>query len=209
MKTSEALRSRISTNSFATGQHLDRETIESLISLASEAPSSFNIQHWRFVVVSDAGAKAELQKAAFGQPKVANAAATIVVLGDLRAHEHLHDTLGPSVSAGFMPEKVREQFVGMASGMYADARMARDEAIRSGSLAAMAFMLAATERGIATGPMIGFDPTAVLNALSIPDRYVPVMLIAIGPAGDGNWPRKPRLPLKSILCWETGASLPK
>ncbi|MDP1661874.1 MAG: hypothetical protein Q8L55_08150 [Phycisphaerales bacterium] len=47
---------------------------------------------------------------------VANAAATIVVLGDLQALVHLHDTLGPSVSAGFMPEKVRAQFVSMAPG---------------------------------------------------------------------------------------------
>jgi len=208
MNISEALKGRISTNSFVPDQHLDREMVESLISLASEAPSSFNIQHWRFVVVSDANRKAKLQKAAFGQPKVAEAAVTIVVLGDLQAHEHLHETLAASVTAGFMSDEVRSQFVEMAAGMYSDERTARDEAIRSASLAAMALMLAAEERGIATGPMIGFDPDQVRDLLEVTARYVPVMLIAMGPSGEGNWPRKPRLPLEHILCWETGASLP-
>lgn len=208
MDVKKALKSRISTNSFTPGEQVNRAAIESLISLASEAPSSFNIQHWRFVVVSDAEAKSRLQKAAFGQPKVGAAMATIVVLGDTRAHEDLHSALEPSVSSGFMPEAVRDQFVNMATGMYGDERMARDEAIRSGALAAMALMLAATEIGLATGPMIGFDPQAVRNELGIAARYVPVMLIAIGSASEGNWPRKPRLSLDKILAWETGASLP-
>ena len=68
MNISEALKGRISTNSFVPDQRLDREMVESIISLASEAPSSFNIQHWRFVVVNDANRKAKLQKAAFGHP---------------------------------------------------------------------------------------------------------------------------------------------
>lgn len=208
MDVKKALQSRISTNSFTPGEQIDRAAIENLISLASEAPSSFNIQHWRFVVVSDAQVKSRLQKAAYGQPKVADAMATIVVLGDTRAHEDLHGALEPSVSAGFMPQAVREQFVNMATGMYADERMARDEAIRSGSLVAMALMLAATEMGLATGPMIGFDPQAVRSELGIAARYVPVMLIAIGSASKSNWPRKPRLSLKKILSWETGVSLP-
>ena len=208
MDVKTALQTRISTNSFSPGEQVDRAAIENLISLASEAPSSFNIQHWRFVVVSDALVKARLQKAAYGQPKIGAAMATIVVLGDTRAHEDLNSALEPSVSAGFMPQAVSDQFVNMATGMYGDERMARDEAIRSGSLAAMALMLAATEVGLATGPMIGFDPQAVRSELGIAARYVPVMLIAIGSASEGNWPRKPRLSLDTILAWETGASLP-
>ena len=208
MKVTEAIQSRLSINGYAPDAPLDRSIIEEIISLACEAPSSFNIQHWRFVVVSDPEAKSRLQLAAFNQPKVRDASATVIVLGDLLAHESLNQTLAPSVDAGFLPEAVRDQFVTMANGMYSNAAMARDEAIRSGSLAAMTLMLAAAERGLATGPMIGFDPDQVRASFSIPDRYLPVMLITIGTANDLNWPRKPRLPLVDVLVWESGEQLP-
>lgn len=209
MQTTDAIRKRLSVNGFEPGVPLDRVAIEEIISLACEAPSSFNIQHWRFVVVSDAAAKKRLLAAAYNQPKVGDASATIIVLGDSRAHETLASILAPSVEAGFMPESVRQQFVSMASGMYGNPSMAREEAIRSGALAAMTLMLAATDRGMATGPMIGFDPDAVRKEFGIPDRYIPVMLITIGRASNKNWPRKPRLPLASVMAWETGATLPK
>lgn len=88
--------------------------------------------------------------------------------------------------------------------MYADERMARDEAIRSASLAAMTLMLAAEDRGLASGPMIGFDPEGVKREFGIPDRYVPVMLITVGPAALGNWPRKPRLTPAEVLSFGRG-----
>lgn len=208
METLAAINQRISANKFDTSQTLDREIIEEIISLACQAPSSFNIQHWRFVVVTESEAKERLKGAAFGQPKVSEAAATIIVLGDLKAHEHLAEALEPSVQQGILPAPVRDQFVTMAQGMYANPQASRDEAIRSGSLAGMALMLAATGKGLATGPMIGFDPQAVCREFSITERYIPVMLITLGTAVSGNWPRKPRLPLSKVLAWESGKSFP-
>ena len=48
-------------------------------------PSSFNLQHWRFVVVRDPARKASLRKAAFNQEQVEMASAAIVVVGKLTA----------------------------------------------------------------------------------------------------------------------------
>lgn len=56
----------------------------------------------------------------------------------------------------------------------------RDEAIRNGSLSAQLFMYTAKDRGWDTCPMIGFDAEKVSQILGVPERYVPVMLIAIG-----------------------------
>jgi nitroreductase len=207
MDTIEAIRSRVSANAFVQGEVLSEAQIEDLIGLAGEAPSSFNIQHWRFIAVTTANRKAMLRKAAFGQAKVEHAAVTFIILGDLRAHENLARTLAPSVEAGIVPAPVAETFVGMANQMYRDERSARDEAIRSGSLAAMTLMLAARARGYASGPMIGFDPVAVSESFDIPKRYVPVMLLPVGTAAEGNWPRKPRLSAQEILHFESGERL--
>ncbi|MNN76546.1 putative NAD(P)H nitroreductase MhqN [compost metagenome] len=44
----------------------------------------------------------------------------------------------------------------------------------------MQMMLIAKDQGWDTCPMIGFDPEALRNALSIPESSVPVMLVSIG-----------------------------
>jgi nitroreductase len=82
--------------------------------------------------------------------------------------------------------------------------LARDEAIRSGAMAAMALMIAAQAKGLVSGPMIGFDPEAVKREFGIADRYVPVMLLAVGYPAPGNWPRKPRLGVDEVLALGRG-----
>jgi nitroreductase len=93
----------------------------------------------------------------------------------------------------------------MAQATYANnPTLARDEAIRSGALAAMALMLAAQAKGLASGPMIGFDPEGVKREFGIADRYVPVMLLAVGYPAPGNLPRKPRLGVDEVLAFGRG-----
>src|SRR5262249_61576836 len=53
-----------------------------IIRAGLEAPSGYNLQPWRFIVVRDGEQKKKLSEAAFGQPKVAEASAVIVALGD-------------------------------------------------------------------------------------------------------------------------------
>ena len=65
----------------------------------------------------------------------------------------------------------------------------------------MTLMIAAEAKGLSTGPMIGFDPEGVKRAFDIPDRFVPVMLLTIGYAAPGNWPRKPRLGVEEVLAF--------
>src|SRR6266436_2264496 len=56
--------------------------LEKIIRAGLEAPSSYNLQPWRFVVVRDREQKKKLRQAAFGQPKVEEASAVIVACGD-------------------------------------------------------------------------------------------------------------------------------
>ncbi|MBV9155556.1 MAG: nitroreductase family protein [Acidobacteriaceae bacterium] len=81
-----------------------------------------------------------------------------------------------------------------------DSRLARDEAIRSGSLAAMTLMLAAGNRGYVSCP-IGFNPVRVMQILKINDHYVPVMMLAIGRPASGNNARRPRLAVDQVLTF--------
>lgn len=207
MNTTEVIRRRISTNRFDTQRSLAEEEIRELVEYATQAPSSYNIQHWRFVAVTRQDDKERLKAVAYGQQKVADAAVTFIVLGDLEGHKKLDGILQRAEKEGILDASMRQAWVGQSEGRYADPRNARDEAIRSGAMAAMVLMLAAGDRGLASGPMIGFDPEGVKREFKIADRYVPVMLLTVGYATEGNWPRKPRLSVDEVLAFHNGEGL--
>ncbi len=200
-----ALKARISADKFDPSRSLSAAEIRELVAYATEAPSSFNIQHWRFVAVADPEDKERLKSLAYNQQKVADAAVVFIILGDLRGHEKLPEIVQRTVAAGILPSGRAEGWVNMAQATYANnPTLARDEAIRSGAMAAMALMIAAQAKGLVSGPMIGFDPEGVKREFGIADRYVPVMLLAVGYAAPGNWPRKPRLGVDEVLAFGRG-----
>ena len=122
--------------------------------------------------------------------------------GLCRISPGLERTLQPSVDAGIVAPEVAAKWMRAAAKSYADLRFARDEAIRSAAMAALALMLAAEARGLASGPMIGFDQGGVRRVLGIPERYLPVLLLAVGFAAPGNLPRKPRMPVDEVLAFD-------
>ena len=82
--------------------------------------------------------------------------------------------------------------------------MARDEAIRSCSLAAMNLMLSAEARGLATAALAGFDPQKVRQYFDIDERYLPVMLLAVGYPASRSTARMPRFPVDDVLAFDRG-----
>lgn len=199
----ELIRRRASIESFVPDRELDEDEIRSLVAIATRAPSSFNIQHWRFVAVRRAEDKRRLMEAAYGQEHVARASVVFIILGDTHAAQRLPEVLELAVERGALPEGKAAAWVAMAREIYADPTLARDEAVRSASLAAMTLMLAAEAHGLATSALTGFDPERVRREFGIDDaRYVPVMLLAVGwPAGRPATPM-PRLPVEKVLDFD-------
>ena len=196
----EVIKSRISANSYDTARQLTDAQIAELIDLATHAPSAFNLQNWRFVAVRSTEAKARLLPLAFGQQKVVDAAVTFIVCGTLNPQATLPASLKPTLDAGIIDQAIYDMWVGAAQGMYAqNPQLQRDEAIRSGSLAAMTLMLAAKGQGLVSTPMIGFDQSAVAQAFGLSDTEIPVMLVTVGYPGATNWPQKPRKAVNDVL----------
>lgn len=71
-----------------TDEPVSDEHLETLLAAAMAAPSAFNQQSWRFVVVSDAKVRAELSKASKHAGMLADAPLVIVVCGDTQAERH-------------------------------------------------------------------------------------------------------------------------
>lgn len=198
-----AIETRISANRFDTTRRLTDSDIAELVRLATKAPSAFNLQNWKFVAVRSDSAKARLLPLAYGQQKVADAAVTFIVCGTLDPHRTLPAALRPSVDAGLLDQPTYDGWVGAANSMYGgNPTFQRDEAIRSASLAAMTLMFAAQAKGLASGPMIGFDPQGVAREFGLLDTDVPAMLVTVGYAAADNWPQKPRKAVSDVLIFE-------
>lgn len=196
----EAIETRASVNIFDACRPLSDTRIARLADLATRAPTAFNLQNWRLIAVRTPAAKTRLQALAWNQPKVGEAAAVFIVCGVMASHEPLAQRLQAAVDQGVMHDDVARAWVEAARGIYAaDARLQRDEAVRSASLCAATLMMAAQGLGLASAPMTGFDAVGVADEFGLGPDEVPVMLVAVGHAGPGNGPQKPRRPIDEVL----------
>ena len=197
----DLIRQRVSANRFDPAFALAEESIRELISYASEAPSAYNLQNWRFIAVRSPARKHALMALAYDQAKVVDAAVTFIVCGVLEPHHGIRAAMQPFHDDGHIDRDFLDEWVGEATAAYQDdPAMQRDEAIRSASLAAMNLMLAAQAMGLASGPMIGFDAAGVSSDFGLAPTEIPVMLVAVGRAAPGNWPRKRRRPVEQVLA---------
>jgi len=196
----DLIESRVSANYFDPATPVSDEQVAELARLATLAPSAFNVQNWQFVAVRSQEAREKLRELSFGQQKVVDAPVTFIISGTLKAQDQVAAALKPAVDKGILIQPVVDSWTRMAQGsMNGDERAQRDEALRSASLAAMTMILAAEGMGLSSCAMTGFDAEAVHAAFGLGADEVPVMLVAIGHAAQGNWPQKPRRPLDDVL----------
>jgi nitroreductase len=198
----DVLSQRHAAEQFDPTVYITRSEIENLVQEASQAPSTFNLQHWRFIAITDRQIRAQLSETTIqpNRQRIVDAAVVFVILGDLEAHRSLPEILEQSVRAGSLARETADLWISTANQLYgAQPQLAREEAIRSVSLAAMVLMLAACNRGFASCP-IGFVPNQLREVLRTSDRYTPLMMIAVGgDVSNSRKQRRPRVPLNQIL----------
>ena len=73
---------RRSVNFFDTSKDLDLQTVKDILNLAVYAPSAFNLQPWRVIVVKSEANKEKLFGLAHNQPKVKEAPVTLILVGN-------------------------------------------------------------------------------------------------------------------------------
>src|SRR5437016_2875392 len=81
---SAAIEQRRATPDFD-GSPVRDEDLRRVLEAGTKAPSGYNIQPWRFVVVRSPEGKKKLRAAAMGQTQVEEAGAVIVCCGDISA----------------------------------------------------------------------------------------------------------------------------
>jgi nitroreductase len=199
---SEVIRERRATPHFDSTPIPDAD-LNQIVRAGLEAPSGYNLQPWRFVVVREAGMRKRLREAAMGQPKVEEASVVIVACGDPRAWKEtdLEAMLQLGNKHGFPEsgnEAARQSVIGLLSGQGgAAAGIAGNIDIwlnRHVMIAYTAMMLMAEALGYDTAPMEGFWEDKVRDVLGIPAHVRVVALLAIGHRAGNDKPYGGRFP---------------
>ena len=196
----QLINTRTSINHFQPNHPLNQDTINTLVNLATKAPTAYNMQNWRFIAVQSEDAKRQLKSAAFNQQKIIDASVAFIICGQLDGYQQLQQVLQSSVSANIIEQKIAESWVAQATTtLENNIILQRDEAIRSASLAAMTLMLAAQDMGLGSCALGGFDAVKITQEFSLSNNELPVIIIVIGYPTHNNWQQKSRRLLSEIL----------
>ena len=195
MNTFDAIAQRRAVKHYDPTHVFTPEEEHKLLSSAMLAPTAFNIQNWRFVVVKDKALRQEIRSHAWDQAQVTDASLLIVLCADLKAWER-----DPARYWKDAPKAAADYLV-PAIGQYYNGReqVQRDEAMRSCGLAAQTLMLAAKAMGYDSCPMDGFDFDAVGKLINLPADHAIAMFVVIGKATQPAWPRPSQLSYEDVV----------
>jgi nitroreductase len=174
---------------FGTGEVDTSPVVEAMI----HAPSSFGLQPYKILAVSNKELKEKLKPVSYNQPQVTECQTLFILCArtdvEARAEEYLKAT--EEVSRG-----MRDMLMGFIQYLPDKTAWATKQAY-----IALGFGLAAAaEHKIASCPMEGFTSAEVAKILELPANLVPVVYLAVGEATeeDGTYPRF-RFPLSDLV----------
>jgi nitroreductase len=166
-----ALKWRYATKQFDPTKKIDAATWETLEEALVLAPSSFGLQPWKFIVITDQAVKESLVSLSWGQRQLADASHVVVFTvkhplasTDVRRHiERTAELQGTPVETLAGYEKVVADFIATPPfGLEIRSWSTRQVYIALGG-----FMTAAALLGVDTCPMEGLDPAAYDKALGL------------------------------------------
>ncbi|MBU1418920.1 MAG: nitroreductase family protein [Proteobacteria bacterium] len=195
MNTTKAIQARRAVKHFDANHSMSKEEVNELLSLAVLSPTAFNIQNWRFVVVTDQELRKQIRAVAWDQAQVTDASLFIVLCADLKSWEKEPGRYWINAA-----KEVREFMLPAIDAYYRGRdQVQRDEAMRSCGIVAQTLMLAAKSMGYDSCPMDGFDFDKVAELIHLPDDHVIAMFVAIGKGTQEAWPRGGQLDLDEVV----------
>ena len=178
----DVIKGRKSVKYFNPNVKIKREEIIEMLNEANIAPSSCNLQPWRYIVIDTPEGKEKLGSANYNKIQNDTSAAMIIVLGDLNHYGKFDEIYGEAVEKGYMTEEVKD---GFEKGMGPQLENLPNDKNREGvyfdcGLWTMQFANIAYAKGYDTNIIGGFVREKVAELFELEENLIPVMLIALG-----------------------------
>jgi len=202
----EAMEQRRAARAFR-ADPIPEATLQAILRLGTRAPSGFNLQPWRFILLREPSSKERLQPAAFNQRQLGEAPVVLICCGDRRAlqSDNIEATieLGRSVGglgddqANYMRNSIPAFAENAPSFEHLEAWVNRHT-----MLAVAHLMVAAKGLGVDSYPMEGFSTPQVKAAFDIPAEVDVCCLLALGYAAEPFKPYGGRFALDRVCYSE-------
>ena len=186
-----AYQTRYATKTFDPNKEITDADLEMLIQSLILSPSSFGLQPWHFVVVSNSKIKQKLQIVSWNQAQVGDCSHLFVLCARTNLDQNDGDKLIQLTAdnAG-IPVESLGQYAGMISG-FLDSKTAEELTNWSQKQVyiALGFLMSmAASLGLDSCPMEGFDPNAYNEILDLSSQGLTATLVLpIGYRGDDKY----------------------
>lgn len=199
---STVIRERHSVRKYDANFKISQEEIKDILSEATLAPSSSNMQPWKFMVIQDEETKKELRAIANNQEQVETSSAVIAVLGDKEMYKNAEMIFQQSFEAGLVDQETMERMIENTTKLYSSASVETRTNIATfdAGLLSMQLMLIAKARGYDTVTMGGFHKQKFAERFEVSERYFPIVLIALGKAAAPGR-QTTRLPIEDVVSF--------
>ncbi len=172
------------------GKMIPESKVSKLMELIQYAPSSFNIQPWKMIVVTNPEIKEKLSPVSWNQPQIKSCSHLIVFC----ANKDVKGNIEKLESAMIKNGAEREDIKGYIQMMLDFEKMLNEEqklawAQRQVYLALGNALNGARALGFDSCPMEGFDSKEYSKILKLPDNIIPTVLCPIGYASDKPKPK--------------------
>ncbi len=196
----QLMEDRTSVRKYEPGVVIPREQLQHILEQATSAPSSSNMQPWRFLVIDDPKQKKELRAIAKDQEQVETSSAIIAVLGDVKMYENAQQIYDANAEKGYMPRELADLMIKNSLYLYGNAPedVLKNIVHFDTGLISMQIMLLAKDMGYDTVPMGGFDKEKFAEKYALPANEIPIVLIAIGKAAAPAYGSS-RLPFEQVI----------
>lgn len=179
---------RSSIRKYDTGIKISKNEMSQILQDAMTAPSSLNLQPWRFVIIdSDEGKNLIKPHMMFNELQWETSSAVIAIFADLDNLSTAETVYSAAVEYGLMPQEYKNKMLDMINSYragFTDERLSNSVMLDCGFVA-MQLMLSAKNYGYDTNPIGGYMKKEMTEALGMDTgRYLPVLLLSIGKADE-------------------------
>lgn len=158
---------------------LDYELVKRVINEAVYAPSSYNLQPWRVILVKTLEQKETLYNLAYKQEKIKDAPMTLIIVADKEAYKR-HNKVWDFIAEEIGEDAVKEKVDNLSKGYDNNEIKQIKNAHISTSLFSMNLMLLFKGYGIDSHPIGGMKIDEVKKAFNILEHEDINMAITIG-----------------------------
>ncbi|MGE4619541.1 MAG: nitroreductase family protein [Planctomycetota bacterium] len=169
---------------------VDPALLQQIIDLTVEAPSSWNLQPWRIVIIDDEEDRNQLHKACFHQRQVLEAPLTLVFAVNIDAwQKDMKPIIEQARDCGAWPDpycEIASQAIPGGQNALSQMGRLREYAIKDAMIAATHCVLAATSLGLQTTYMNGWREDDVKQVIGAEGReeIAIAVLVVLGHAAE-------------------------